>query len=106
MCQMALLRNMCPPMQNNQIQSSLDALQRSLGLSSDLEDSSGDADVLGAIGDAYTDLGDLEKAAEVCSCPLVCMQLPQHLDLHCLISNSCNTTVQAESCIYRLDVYP
>ena len=54
-------------MQNNQLQSSLDALQRSLGLSSDLEDSSGDADVLGAIGDAYTDLGDLEKAAEVVS---------------------------------------
>ena len=41
-----------------------------MGLSTDLEDSSGDADVLGAIGDTYTDLGDLEKAAEVWHCQL------------------------------------
>ncbi|CAK0782941.1 hypothetical protein CVIRNUC_006136 [Coccomyxa viridis] len=46
------------------LQASLDALHKSLGLSSDLEDSSGDVDVLGAIGDTYTELGDLEKAAE------------------------------------------
>lgn len=52
-------------LQDGALQSSLDALHKSLGLSSDLEDSSGDVDVLGAIGDTYTDLGDLEKAAEV-----------------------------------------
>lgn len=80
MCQVVLMRNMCAPMQNDQLQSSLDALQRSLGLSSDLEDSSGDADVLGAIGDAYTDLGDLEKAAEVCCCLPVCMRLPHYVE--------------------------
>ena len=52
-------------MQGGRLQDSLDALQKSLGLSSDLEDTSGDVDVLGAIGDTYTELGDLEKAAEV-----------------------------------------
>lgn len=43
----------------------LKALHKSLELSSKLEEASGDVDVLGAIGDAYTELGDLEKAAEV-----------------------------------------
>ena len=52
-------------LQRGSLQASLDALHKSLGLSSDLEDSSGDVDVLGAIGDTYTELGDLEKAAEV-----------------------------------------
>ena len=80
MCQLVLVRNMCASVQDNQLQSSLDALQRSLGLSSDLEDSSGDADVLGAIGDAYTDLGDHEKAAEVCHCLPVCMRLPLYME--------------------------
>lgn len=45
------------------------ALQHSLELSSQLDEPSGDVDVLGAIGDTYTDLGDLEKAAQV-SCML------------------------------------
>ncbi len=52
-------------LQGGKLESSLDALQRSLGLSSDLEEFSGDVDVLGAIGDTYTELGNLEKAAEV-----------------------------------------
>ena len=52
-------------LQGGKLESSLDALQKSLGLSSDLEEFSGDADVLGAIGDTYTELGNLEKAAEV-----------------------------------------
>jgi hypothetical protein len=51
--------------QEGNIQGSLKALHKSLELSSKLDESSGDVDVLGAIGDAYTDLGDLEKAAEV-----------------------------------------
>ena len=54
-------------LQRGSLQASLDALHKSLGLSSDLVDSSGDVDVLGAIGDTYTELGDLEKAAEVIS---------------------------------------
>ena len=61
-------------LQGGRLQDSLDALQRSLGLSSDLEDTSGDVDVLGAIGDTFTELGDLEKAAEV--------EPPMHCILH------------------------
>lgn len=57
-------------LQDGNLQGCLDALHKSMGLSTDLEDISGDADVLGAIGDTYTDLGDLEKAAEVWHCQL------------------------------------
>lgn len=64
-------------LQGGKLQDSLDALQKSLGLSSDLEDTSGDVDVLGAIGDTYTELGDLEKAAEVG--PPLRRMLPQAL---------------------------
>ena len=52
-------------LQADDLQGSLRALQSSLELSSRLDEASGDVDVLGAIGDAYTDLGNLEKAAEV-----------------------------------------
>ncbi len=50
--------------QDGNLERSLKALQQSLELSSKLEEASGDVDVLGAIGDLYTDLGDLERAAE------------------------------------------
>ncbi|CAL8470685.1 g10227 [Coccomyxa elongata] len=49
---------------DGKLERSLKALHQSLELSSKLEESSGDVDVLGAIGDLYTDLGDLEKAGE------------------------------------------
>ena len=68
-------------LQGGKLENSLDALQKSLGLSSDLEEFSGDVDVLGAIGDTYTELGNLEKAAEVRFC-LHCMPpraSPQHV---------------------------
>ena len=61
-------------LQSGRLQQSLDALHSSMGLSSDLEDTSGDADVLGAIGDTYTELGELEKAAE--ASPLLLIMLP------------------------------
>ena len=61
-------------LQSGRLQKSLDALHSAMGLSSDLEDTSGDADVLGAIGDTYTELGDLEKAAE--ASPLLLIMLP------------------------------
>lgn len=58
--------------QAGDLHGSLRALQQSLELSSRLEEASGDVDVLGAIGDVYTDLGNLEKAAEVLGCSLLC----------------------------------
>ena len=57
--------------QDGNLERCLKALQHSLELSSQLDEPSGDVDVLGAIGDTYTDLGDLEEAAEV-SCMLCC----------------------------------
>ena len=59
-------------MQAGDLHGSLRALQASLELSSRLEEASGDVDVLGAIGDTYADLGNMEKAAEACS-PLPCL---------------------------------
>ena len=64
------------PVQAGDLHGSLRALQQSLELSSRLEEASGDVDVLGAIGDVYTDLGNLEKAAEVLRCshhPMGCL---------------------------------
>ena len=69
-------------LQDGNLQGCLDALHKSMGLSTDLEDSSGDADVLGAIGDTYTDLGDLEKAAEV-----------WHRQLYMQVRKCCSTTL-------------
>ena len=54
-----------PAAQKGEIRSSLEALQESMSLSEQLEDKSGDVDVLGAIADAYADLGDLERAGMV-----------------------------------------
>lgn len=51
--------------QAGDLHGSLGALQDSLGLSVQLSEASGDVDVLGAIGDVYADLGDLERAGQV-----------------------------------------
>ena len=40
-------------------------LKVSLALSGDLEDHSGDVDILGDIGDIYTEIGDYERAGKV-----------------------------------------
>ncbi len=53
-------------MQDGKLERSLKALHQSLELSSKLEEASGDVDVLGAIGELYSDVGDLEKAGDVC----------------------------------------
>lgn len=46
------------------IQGALSALHRSIALSLELGENSGDADVLGELGDLHAELGELEKAGE------------------------------------------
>lgn len=48
-------------------------LQESMGISATLQEYSGDADSLGELADLYVELGDMERAAEVCVC--VCVLL-------------------------------
>ena len=44
----------------------LRSLTYSLQLSAELQDTSRDSDVLGEMADIYTELGELEKAGQVC----------------------------------------
>ena len=70
-------------LQDGKLERSLKALHQSLELSSKLEEASGDVDVLGAIGDLYTDLGDLEKAGEVCKTTLDNLSVMQAAGMNC-----------------------